>query len=104
MGDFSKNVAVISLRDLERIRRTCGGLTEKEEDNVVRQYEREEAKGRSNKRMANWGNTADAMRRKKEEDRMKKFEEEEMERRRLDDEEDAIVEQQRRSAIEQANK
>ena len=104
MGDFSKNVAVISLADLERIRRTVGGTSVKEEENMRAQMDRDHLKHKSNKRMANWGNTAEALRQKKEDDRMKKFEEEELERRRIDDEEEEIAGQKRRSAIEKANK
>ena len=91
MGDFSKNVAVISLADLERIRRTVGGTSVKEEENMRAQMDRDHLKHKSNKRMANWGNTAEALRQKKEDDRMKKFEEEELERRRIDDEEEEIA-------------
>jgi hypothetical protein len=104
MGDFSKNVAVISMTDLERIRRTVGGMSNKQEENLRNCVERDYLKEKSNKRMVNWGNTAHALRQKKEDDRLKQFETEELERRRLDDEEEMIQEQKRRGAIEKANK
>ena len=62
MGDFSKNVAVISLQDLERIRRTVGGTSVKVEENFRAQAERDYLKDKSNKRQSNWGNTAEALR------------------------------------------
>jgi hypothetical protein len=62
MGDFSKNVSVISNTDLERIRRTVGGLSVSEEDNIRRNAERDQGKARCNARMVKWGTTADAVR------------------------------------------
>ena len=102
--ELTKNVAVISLSDLERIRRTCIGLDPKEEDQQRRQGERQQLCEKSRARMKNWGDTFEALKEKKEIERMKRFEQEELERRALDADEEAIQAQQRLKAIERANK
>ncbi|CAG9317488.1 unnamed protein product [Blepharisma stoltei] len=102
--DLAKNVAVISASDLDRMRRTCLGIDPAEQEQKLRQAERQELHEKSRVRMKNWGNSVDAIREKKELERFKKFEAEELERRRLDAEEEALNQEKRRQAIEYANK
>ena len=50
-NDLAKNVAVISLSDLDRIRRTCTGLQPSEEDQLRRKDERSTLHEKSKNRM-----------------------------------------------------
>ena len=102
--DIGKNVAVISLSDLDRIKRTCFGITPNDEDQLRRKDERTTLHDKSKNRMQNWGNSVEALREKKELDRYKKFEAEELERRKIDAEEEALQLEKKRQAIEKANK
>ncbi|OMJ87723.1 hypothetical protein SteCoe_10465 [Stentor coeruleus] len=103
-NDIGKNVAVISLAELDRIRRTCSGMTPNEEDQQRRKEDRATLHDKSRNRMKDWGNSVEALREKKEYERYKKFEAEELERRRIDAEEEALQEEKKRQAIEKANK
>ena len=103
-NDIAKNVAVISLSDLDRIKRTCVGMPPHEEEQVRRKDERATLHEKSRNRMKDWGNSVEALREKKDLERYKKFEAEELERRRIDAEEEAIQEEKKRQAIEKANK
>lgn len=103
-NDIRKNVAVISLSDLDRIKRTCTGMPPQEEDQLRRKDERTTLHEKSRHRMKDWGNSVEALREKKELERYKKFESEELERRKIDAEEEAIQEEKKRQAIEKANK
>lgn len=103
-SDIGKNVAVISLAELDRIRRTCSGMTPNEEDQQRRKEDRATLHDKSRNRMKDWGNSVEALREKKEYERYKKFEAEELERRRIDAEEEALQEEKKRQAIEKANK
>ena len=102
--DIGKNVAVISLSDLDRIKRTCSGVTPLEEDQLRRKDERTTLHDKSKNRMKDWGNSVEALREKKELERYKKFEAEELERRRIDAEEEALQLEKKQQAIERANK
>ena len=102
--DIGKNVAVISLSDLDRIKRTCSGVTPHEEDQLRRKDERSTLHDKSKNRMKDWGNSVEALREKKELERYKKFEAEELERRRIDAEEEALQLEKKQQAIERANK
>lgn len=102
--DIGKNVAVISLYDLDRIKRTCSGYTPQEEDQFRRKDERTTLHEQSKHRMKDWGNSVEALREKKELDRYQKFESEELERRRIDAEEESLQNEKKRQAIEKANK
>jgi hypothetical protein len=102
--DIGKNVAVISLSDLDRIKRTCSGVTPQEEDQLRRKEDRTTLHDKSKNRMKDWGNSVEALREKKELERYKKFEAEELERRRIDAEEEALQLEKKQLAIERANK
>lgn len=103
-SDIGKNVAVISLSDLDRIKRTCCGMTSNEEDQQRRKDERTTLHEKSKNRMQNWGNSVEALREKKELERYKKFEAEELERRKIDEEEETLQQEKKKQAIEKANK
>lgn len=103
-NDLAKNVAVISMSDLDRIRKTCKGMLPHEEEQLRRKDERNTLHEKSRHRMKDWGNSVEALREKKELERYKKFEAEELERRKIDAEEEAIQQEKKRQAIEKANK
>ena len=73
----TKNAAVISIDELERIRAQCD-MGSKNIYRENRNAERKQLQEISNNRVKNWPNTIEAMRLKREEDRIKRLEDEEV--------------------------
>ncbi len=89
-SNLDRNMAVITLDELQRIRQQCttGGFStfksEFMDEEAQRVQERLTLQEKSKARIANWPNTMHALRKKREEERYARLEAEELERRRID--------------------
>ena len=111
-----KNMAVIGIEELQRIRQQCTGygggattstgfegMTGVDEDKM-RTMERLALQEKSKQRIANWPNTMQAMRKRREDERIQRLEDEELERRRIDQVEFELQQEARLKVVERANK
>lgn len=106
-----RNMAVITMDELQRIRQQCtGGFTNAGGSNTFNFLDEEAQRTQdrlnlhavSQARIANWPNTMHALRKKREEDRIKRLEEEELERRRIDGIEFELQQAARMRVVERA--
>ncbi len=103
-----RNMAVITMDELQRIRQQCttGGFSTFKsdfmDDEAQRTADRLALQAKSQARIANWPNTMHALRKKREEDRIKRLEEEEIERRRIDQIEFELQQEKRMKVVERA--
>lgn len=107
-----KNMAVIGIDELQRIRQQCAGYAgstatggfETMDEEKMRTQERLALQEKSKARIANWPNTMQAMRKKREDERIQRLEDEELERRRIDQVEFELQQEARLKVVERANK
>jgi hypothetical protein len=111
----AKNMAVIGIDELQRIRQQCSGyaggatstgfgdMSAVDEDKM-RTMERLALQEKSKQRIANWPNTMQAMRKRREDERIQRLEDEELERRRIDQVEFELQQEARLKVVDRANK
>ena len=110
----AKNMAVIGIDELQRIRQQCsgyaGGATSTGfgesavDEDKMRTMERLALQEKSKQRIANWPNTMQAMRKRREDERIQRLEDEELERRRIDQVEFELQQEARLKVVDRANK
>ena len=111
----AKNMAVIGIDELQRIRQQCSGyaggatstgfeMTGAVDEDKMRTMERLALQEKSKQRIANWPNTMQAMRKRREDERIQRLEDEELERRRIDQVEFELQQEARLKVVERANK
>ena len=111
----AKNMAVIGIDELQRIRQQCSGyaggatstgfeVTGAGDEDKMRTMERLALQEKSKQRIANWPNTMQAMRKRREDERIQRLEDEELERRRIDQVEFELQQEARLKVVERANK
>ena len=109
----AKNMAVIGIDELQRIRQQCTGYAgmsavssgfETVDEDKMRTMERLALQEKSKQRIANWPNTMHALRKKREDERIQRLEDEELERRRIDQVEFELQQEARLKVVERANK